>query len=384
MGKIGIFGGSFNPIHSGHINMAKNFADALQLDSVVFVPASVPPHKNAANLAAPEHRLAMCRLACQSDPRFSVSSIELDRLGKSYTVDTVSQLASENDELYLLMGSDMFLSFETWKNYRKIAGFCTVCGCARDKKDHDAIAAYAKKLKAKKIKTRVVEMKILPVSSTYIRNNIDDADALEKVPAKVRSYIKKCFLYEIFVKKYELLAKSMLSPKRFYHSVNVAALAVKLSERYGESPEKAKIAGILHDIFKETSEEELLQLMEKFGIILSENQKKVPKVWHGIVCAAYMEKELRIKDRDLCNAVKFHSTGRAGMSMLEKIIYAADLTSRERSYEGVEGLRSRAFTDIDAAVLAGCEFEIAKNKDKDFLCEDTQKARDYLLKQKRP
>ena len=143
--------------------------------------------------------------------------------------------------------------------------------------------------------------------------------------------------------EYKDIIRPMLSEKRYNHSVCVAREAVRLAKRYGADGKKAEIAGILHDIMKETPPEKQLKYMQKFGIMLTDTQRRTPKVWHQICGAGYIEHVLGITDEDILSAVRYHTTGRAGMSLLEKIIFTADYISADRDYNGVEEIRQQAY-----------------------------------------
>ena len=131
--RTGVFGGTFNPIHCGHVLLARTYAAALHLDRVLVIPTYLPPHKAGGQLAGGCHRLNMCRLAFEGDPVCRVSDIELRRGGKSYTVDTLKQLTRENpsDTFYLIMGSDMFLSLTQWYDWQRIILDAVICAGAR-------------------------------------------------------------------------------------------------------------------------------------------------------------------------------------------------------------------------------------------------------------
>lgn len=158
---------------------------------------------------------------------------------------------------------------------------------------------------------------------------------------------------------YEAIIKPMMGEHRFIHSVNVAKQAVILAKLYGENEDKAYIAGILHDITKEFSDEEQLKIMHNGGIILDEIQKHSAKLWHPISGSVYIQKKLGITDQDIINAVRYHTTGRAGMSLLEKIIFIADFTSDERKYNGVEIMREKALRNLEEAMIYGYQFTLA-------------------------
>lgn len=158
------------------------------------------------------------------------------------------------------------------------------------------------------------------------------------------------------IAEYKKIIKSMMSENRYNHCVNVSKEAVKLAKRYGGDEEKAAIAGILHDITKEMPKEEQLQIMLDSGIILDDIQKNAPKLWHGISGSVYIKNHLDIDDEDILNAVCYHTTGRAGMSLLEKIIFVADFTSEERTYKGVATMRKKSRKSLEDAMLYGFKF----------------------------
>lgn len=157
---------------------------------------------------------------------------------------------------------------------------------------------------------------------------------------------------------YETILRPLLSEKRLYHSICVAKAAVELARRWGADENKAYTAGMLHDIMKDTPREKQLKYMQEFGIILSDIQKKTPKIWHQMCGAAYLEHRLGIQDRDILDAVRYHTTGRAGMSLLEKVIFTADYISDDRDYDGVEELREAAFRSLEEAMLIGLSFTV--------------------------
>ena len=158
------------------------------------------------------------------------------------------------------------------------------------------------------------------------------------------------------IAEYKKIIKSMMSENRYNHCVNVSKEAVKLAKRYGGDEEKAAVAGILHDITKEMPKEEQLQIMLDSGIILDDIQKNAPKLWHGISGSVYIKNHLDIDDEDILNAICYHTTGRAGMSLLEKIIFVADFTSEERTYKGVATMRKKSRKSLEDAMLYGFKF----------------------------
>lgn len=158
------------------------------------------------------------------------------------------------------------------------------------------------------------------------------------------------------ITEYKKIIKSMMSENRYNHCVNVSKEAVKLAKRYDGDEEKAAVAGILHDITKEMPKEEQLQIMHDSDIILDDIQKNAPKLWHGISGSVYIKKHFGIEDEDILNAICYHTTGRAGMSLLEKIIFVSDFTSEERTYKGVATMRKKSRKSLEDAMLYGFKF----------------------------
>ena len=160
------------------------------------------------------------------------------------------------------------------------------------------------------------------------------------------------------VKDYEEIISKRMKSARFKHSKNVAKEAVRLAKKYGADVQKAEIAGILHDATKETPDDEQLALMEKAGFSVLEIKNSSRKLWHAISGSAFVQVELGINDEDIINAVRYHTTGRANMTVLEKVIFVADFISADRDYDGVERMRKIADKDLDEAVLEGMAFTV--------------------------
>ena len=161
------------------------------------------------------------------------------------------------------------------------------------------------------------------------------------------------------------IIKPMLTQKRFEHSLNVSEEAVKLAKKYGADTEKAELAGLLHDILKDTPPEKQLKILADFGIIMSDVELSAKKFWHAISGAVYIKHVLHIEDEDVYNAVRYHTTGRKNMTLLEKVIFIADFISKDRNYPGVEDMRKTAYKSLDKAIVEGIAFtitELAKDR----------------------
>ncbi len=162
------------------------------------------------------------------------------------------------------------------------------------------------------------------------------------------------------IEDYKSIIRPMMSERRYNHCVNVSAEAVRLAEKYGGDTEKAAVAGILHDITKEVDFENQLQIIKSGDIILTEVEKSTTKLWHAISGSVYVENILGINDSDIINAIRYHTTGRANMSLLEKIIFLADFTSVERDYPDVDVIREKAEISLEEGMLYGIQFTLDK------------------------
>lgn len=199
MSKTGIIGGTFNPIHNGHILLAVYCKEKLNLDSVIFIPTYTPPHKSDKELVSETHRLNMCNIAVQSYDDFSVSDIEIKRKGKSYTYETLTSLKEiyPDDTLYFITGADMFLTLEKWKNPEIIFDKAIIAAVPRNSSDSEALNShYQTILKPMGAKASILDEPVLSVSSTFIRENIENYDLIKSlIDRNVYEYIVKNNLY---------------------------------------------------------------------------------------------------------------------------------------------------------------------------------------------
>ena len=362
--KIAIYGGSFNPPHLGHLEAAKTVCAELAPDKLLIIPDNIPPHK-AMDPGSPtaEERLALCRIAFSSIPGAEISDMEIRRRGKSYTAHTVRELRGRypDDELFLVVGSDMLLSFEEWYEFEYLLSECTLAVVSREEDDLDALRAH-KALLSEKYAARVhiLQHAPLPMNSSEIRvwlrlrlgsDLLDNAVYAEIIRRRYYEAMPElCWLREA--------VKPYLSPRRVAHVAGCESEAVLLAMRYGEDAEAAAEAGILHDITKKLSYDEQLILCDKYGIILDKDQLANEKLLHAITGAAFARNVFGVSDA-VYDAIRWHTTGKPDMTLLEKIIYMADYVEPTRDFPGVEKLRALAHEDIDAAMALGLEMSLA-------------------------
>lgn len=366
--KIGIYGGSFNPIHNGHLFLAENIKNTMQLDKIIFVPTGNAPHKNIK--VDKTHRFNMTTLALEGSNFFEVSLFETQKNDKAYTIDTINYVREKflHAQIYLIIGADSFIEIDKWHKTNDLLEACNLIVAMRPGTNKKLLCEKLRSAKKKySAQIYIVDINALNISSTNIRNRI----AIEKnidhlVPKKVAQYIYEHNLYKINskinidgIKKYIF---ENLTYKRFIHSINVADEAIKLSERYDENIHKAYIAGLLHDCAKEIPNSEKIRMCNEYRIKLDRILTKQPDLTHSFLAAQIALHKFCVNDTQILNAISHHTTGKKRMSMLEKIIYIADCIEPNRTFEQVYYLRKLAYENINKAVAYSLKLTIEKNK----------------------
>ncbi len=369
MKRMALFGGTFDPIHVSHVSMALRLTDKLDLDGVVLMPTHVPPHKIRESMASAQDRLAMCRLVAVEHPALQVSDMELTRQGASFTVDTLEALSRRypDTKWYLFTGADMFTTLRTWYRFEDIARLAVLCTVPREGTDTAQLREYAAGLEADGYACYVDDTPEMAVSSTEIRRRAAAGLPLTGlVPPAVEEYIRTNGLYRAGGtmdtrtrdEQFTAIIRTRLGDYRFHHSLCVAQEAARLAAKFGADVDKARTAGLLHDIMKDTDENTQLQFFEEFGIMPDEAAKASRTLWHAITGAAFIERILGVDDPEILQAVRYHTTGRAGMSTLEKVLFVADFTSADRTYPDVEVMRCLADESLERAMVYGIDYTI--------------------------
>ena len=373
MERIGIFGGTFNPPHIGHIQAARQALTALNLSRLFIIPNGIAPHKAVPeNSPTGQQRLDMLTLAFAGDERIRVSDMELNRPGPSYTWETVLALKERypQAELVLLMGTDMFLSFGSWKNPETILANATLGIFYRgDKGENQAVSAQKALLEGQGGKVELVQNKVVTISSTQMRRLLAFRCAGELLPDGVLEYIREHYLYDtraawknLPMDKLEQVVISLLNPNRVAHVLGCRDTAVALAKRWGANETDAARAGILHDITKAIDSPLQLTLCGAYGKILSDFSRRYPKTLHALTGSLVAERIFG-ENAEVVSAIECHTTGKADMNTLEKILYIADYMEPNRDFPGVEQLRALAFTDLDAALKLGLEMTLEHLKE---------------------
>ena len=372
--KIGIYGGTFNPPHLGHLTAARAVFDMLGLDRLLLIPAGMPPHKTMpSGSPTADQRLEMTRLAAEQlglGQRVQTLDMELRREGKSYTADTLEILKQQypEDELWLLMGTDMFLTLQAWHRPEKILSLAGIAAFGRTEADTEELFAVQREYLSKTYPgARIFTLTIpgvVDISSTELREKLVKGTGEQYLSPAVYGYILRHGLYNtgadlknLTLPQLRAAALSYLKNKRIPHVLGTEQEAVRLAERYGADVEKAKVAALLHDCTKKLNMEEQLALCEQYGIELDALEQKALKLLHAKT-GAEIARDVFGVDDEIYRAIWWHTTGHANMTLLEKIIYLADYMEPTRDFPGVEDLRKACYEDLDKGLLLGLEMSI--------------------------
>lgn len=334
--RIGVFGGSFDPVHKDHVGMCLAFAKALCLDETFVVPAKLSPFKSESH-ASGDDRYAMLKLAFEGTS-VQVSRFELDSSETNYTYKTVEYFHAKfpDADLFYLVGADSLKTFPNWKNPDIIASLAKICVVCRENENlEESCAVFEQKFGYKPF---IVDFYGI-CSSTKAREYLALGLPLCGVlPAKVATYINENDLYK--PDEIHTYLRSVLAEKRRVHTVGVYLTAKTLAEKNGADVNKAGLAALLHDVAKYLNPDDY----EGFSC----DQNCPSSVVHQFLGAYVAEKVLGISDEEVLGAIRWHTTGRPNMSFLEKIVFVADLLEPDRTFDGVEDLRRAVEKDFES------------------------------------
>ena len=337
--------------------------DQLGLELLIIVPAGAPPHKDLpAGTPPADMRLHMTRSAFLNAPGVIVSDIEIEKTGASYTVDTVEAIRRDypGAQLFLLVGTDMFLTLDMWKDSETLLKSATPAVFSRSTEDTERISGYAESLlKRYGVRSETITNCIVDISSSQLRELLPRREGARYIDDTTYSYIIKNRLYGA-KPDWDWLrgrAFSMLNPIRIPHVTGCEEEAVRLAKRWGGDPDDAREAAILHDITKKLAKEDNLSILEEHGIPVVKLENAGEKLLHSKSGAALAKALFGVSD-EVAGAIMWHTTGKSGMSLLEKVIYLADYIEPTRDFPGVDAMRAAAYEDIDTALIMGFETSI--------------------------
>lgn len=383
--SIAIMGGTFDPIHNGHLVTAEAVRHRFKVDKVVFIPTGRPAHKTGQQVTHNEHRYLMTVLATMRNENFDVSRIEIDRPGVTYTIDTIETLKKicrPDIRLYFITGADAIHQIMSWKEPERLLTLCDFVAVTRPGYQKNKLFEEIGEIR-EKFASRIhyMEVPALAISSSDIRDRAQKGEPIKYLlPQEVEDYIHKFRLYQNmekdevkFMLPIEIMREklqSALSVKRYIHTMGVAEEAKKLAEIYGtqKDQQKAHVAGLLHDCAKDYPEELRLRFCREYKIKLDDVMQKQTDLIHPFLGAEVARREYLVEDEEILDAIRYHTTGRANMSLLEKIIFIADYIEPNREkFEGLEEARRLAYLDLDMAMRYILEETIAYVKRRNLL-----------------
>lgn len=365
MMKIGIMGGTFDPIHNGHLMLGEYARDLFKLDEIWFMPNGNPPHKvNDSIESQTKHRVEMVKRAIANQKGFALQLYEVERKEVNYsylTMEHFKEVYPEN-EFYFIIGADSLFSLERWVHPEKLLKTCIMLAAYRDGKNtvemEEQIAHLNQKYDAD---IRLLKTPNVDISSTEIRKKIKyGLSVAEMIPDAVNEYIMEKQLYIDELNDMHAKVRQSQNDFRYQHTIGVMETAISLAERYHEDVKKAKIAGLLHDCAKGFSGKEKLELCPKYGLSISDAEMQNPSLLHAKLGAYLAKEEYGIQDEAILNAIRWHTTGRPKMTLLDKIIYVADYIEPNRNQApNLDEIRRLAHVDLDECLFTILEASLA-------------------------
>lgn len=371
MKKIVIFGGTFDPVHSGHIACAEEVIKFFGMDALIFIPSGNPPHKIAARVTPGAFRVEMLKIASADIPNAYVSDEEVTRQGYTYTVDTLEwlhgelrkKLGCEEYKLYFIVGTDVLRDLHKWKDCEKVFSMCEFIAVKRPGEDNSKFNEYKKEAESLGAVIHNAELVLQEISSSEIRRRIDNYESLEGlVPANVEKFIavNRLYRHSSAASKAEIKVdlKERLPEEKYLHSLGVMEECERLAEIYGADKKKCSLAGLVHDCAKNLTGSQIGWI----GFSLDDIKKKDPycgtnpRVVHAFTGRILAEKRYGIHDIDVLTAVETHVTGRPDMNLISAIVFIADYTEKNREGEVFEKIRKvLAEEGLYRAIQVSCE-----------------------------
>lgn len=360
--RIGIMGGTFNPIHSGHVAMAKAALASAKLDRVLMLPAGIPPHKQG--IASAEDRWRMVCAAVAQEEGLEPCRMELDRGGTTYTIDTLTILREKypKAELFYIIGADTLMELHNWRCFESVLKMCTFLVCPRAwNYTPDQINQERVRLTAKGGSFQTIDMEIIFVSSTEIREALAVGGPTPLLPVPVREYCGVMGLYGMrqripHAAPWMDRLFAQLSRKRFAHSLAVANTARNLARVHHLNVEQAETAALLHDCAKCLPLKEMQRISREYSLTGDEEILASGNLLHAIAGASLASREYGVEDPEILHAIACHTTGRVEMTKLDMIIYLADKIEPTRApYPLLNKVRMMAPLSLEKALLTSLD-----------------------------
>lgn len=350
--RIGIMGGTLDPVHNGHLAIAEAVRERCGLDEILLLPAGDPPHKRRE--VDRFDRLCMAQLAAEDCPGVVASDEEVRREGTTYTVDTLHALHQRRPDVewVYVVGADTVRVMDQWRSFGEVARLCAFAAVGRP--GEDGLAEEVRRLEVEfGARIQTMDFDGPDISSSEIRRRVARGESIDGLtPKKVADYIRQKGLYlcALTWSEMEKRLSGRLKPSRFIHTLGVAATAERLAPRYGVDPQRARLAGMLHDCAKSMPADEMRALVRENVPDADEAELAMEPVLHAPAGMVVARDEFGVQDPDVLSAIRNHTLGRRGMSPLETLIFVSDFIEPNRApFEGLEEARTLAETDLRAA-----------------------------------
>jgi len=364
--RIGIMGGTLDPVHDGHLRMAQYALQHASLSQVLMLPSGNPPHKP--HVTPAEDRWRMLCAVCAGQEGLVPCREELDRSGTIYTVDTLSILKEKypNADLYYLIGADTLMELKRWREYSRVLHLTRFLVCPRSSRyTPDELEAERSRLTMLGGHIDWLDMEVLDVSSTGLREAIRLGQEAAHLPVQVQEYAETCGLYGADPRIPEasqwmprLFAD--LSHKRFSHTLGVAATARRLAMVHGLDADRAEMAGLLHDCAKCMPLKDMQRLARDNRLTGDKALMESGALLHAIVGEYRARTDYGMTDPAILGAIRRHTTGAPGMTKLDMAVWLADAIEPTRApYPLLEELRALAEVSLEQAILTSMENTLA-------------------------
>lgn len=345
-------GGTLDPVHSGHLAIAEAVRERCGLDEILLLPAGDPPHKRRE--VDRFDRLRMAQLAAEACPGMVASDEEVRREGTTYTVDTLRALHQRRPDVdwVYIVGADTVRVLSQWRSFGEVAQLCSFAAVGRP--GENALDEHVRWLEEEfGARIQMLDFDGPDISSSEIRARVARGESIDGLtPPKVADYIRQKGLYlcDFSWNELERRLAQRLKPSRFVHTLGVAATAERLAPKNGVEPQRARLAGMLHDCAKSMPADEMRALVRANVPDADEQELAMEPVLHAPAGMVVARDEFGVGDRDVLNAIRNHTLGRRGMSPLETLIFVSDFIEPNRApFEGLEETRALAEIDLRAA-----------------------------------
>lgn len=360
--RIGIMGGTFNPVHLGHIRMAQYAMQSAHLDRILFLPDGTPPHKTGIIPAC--HRWRMVCVATCGQKSLVPCDMELAREGTTYTIDTLHALHDQfpKADFFFIIGADTLMNLQYWKDSEQVFRLCTFLLAPRVMPvSSREYLEEKKRLMTLGARFEIIDMPLFDISSSTLREQLKEGQSSPMFPAPLQEYCGALGLYGLpqrVPQAEEWFAKlfAALTIKRFSHTLSVAYAARNLARNHHVDPLKAEIAALLHDCAKCLPLSEMQSICREHALTMDAMTLSSGNLLHSVAGAYLAASEYGVEDPDILRAISCHTTGKVGMTKLDMVVFLADKIEPTREdYPSLQKVRMLAPLSLERAMLESLE-----------------------------